>query len=542
MNKIFLLISALLLALAFLLPFHKSPWPTFGSEILTFLSASLFIWTFYNKKIEIPRPQVLVVPMLSLPILQWCLGLELYFSNALICFVYVLMFWVMVIAGYNLSKTEKQRELVFEKFAFLLLVISLISSVIAIFQWLHLSHYFEPLMYAFKGNRPYANLAQPNNLATLLTMGLLSCLYFFEKRIIENKYLIPCSLILIFSIALTQSRTSWVVCLFILCYWTIKQFNQSKRLDLKKSLMWVGFFVLSVATLPFVNHVLASISDQAITETASAIERATSGYLRLDMWSQILIALKQNPWIGYGWNQTGMAQIAAFDAYPSHEWYKSAHNIILDILVWNGLIIGGLIVLYFTAWLYWLNKGVKDTISIVATLMVCAVLIHGLLEYPLHYAYFLLPVGFLLGIIQGQYKQLPSISIHPKWLLLISLCVIMGSIITIRDYSLYKEQSSIASQTTPLTTDQQHTLDKKLILLTQFSERVWWIQLDPKTQMNEQQLDHIGKMVANLASKYDVYKYAQVLAFNGKEQEAKRQLWILEQLHRQKRTYEELLK
>ena len=540
--RILLILNLANFFLALLIPYHKTPWPTFSSEILTFLSASFLLLSFYAQKIEIPRPQQIAIPLLSIPLLQLATGQILYTSNAILCFAYLLMFWLMVVAGFNLSKDSKQREKVFSLFSLVILIVGLISSVIAICQWLNLNGYFSPWMYTFKGNRPYANLAQPNNLATLLTVALLACLYFYEKKWLKNIYLVPYALILMFSIALTQSRTSWVVCLFILIYLGVKQFNRNKRFGFLKLVGWVAIFGLMIANLPYLQQLISGLSSLKMAETASVIERASSGYLRLDMWQQQWIALLQQPWLGYGWNQTGMAQMAAYDAHPNHEWYKSAHNIMLDLLIWNGAIIGGLIVVYLTAWLFWLNKGVKDTVSIVAILMVCAILIHGLLEFPLHYAYFLLPVGFLLGVIQAQYKNLPAIQVSSKITSVIAIICIVGCAVSVRDYFLYKEQSGIASLKTPLSASQQNVMDKDIILLTQFKERIWWIQLDPKTKMNGEQLAHIERMVANMSAKYDLYKHAQVLAFNGKEKQARHQLWVLETLHNQKRAYEDLLK
>lgn len=541
MNLCFLS-SLMLIIFAWLLPYHKSPWPTFGSEILTFLAASFLLLGLYQEKIKIARPQLIALPMVLIPLMQWSFGIELYFSNALLCSAYILMFWLMVVAGTALSDTPKSREMLFTRVSFVLIVVSLISSVIAICQWLSLSAYFSPLMYSYKGNRPYANLAQPNNLATLLTMGLLGCLYFYETHKVKLLYLIPISLILLFSIALTQSRTSWVTCLFILIYLSIKQFNKSKRFTFTRLLLWVGLFIAFVATLPLINQFVMMIASHEMLQTASAVERATSGYLRLDMWTQMLVAISEHPWLGYGWNQTGMAQIAAFDLYPSHEWYKSAHNIVLDLLIWNGIPLGILIILYFVAWLYWLNKGVKEPISIIATLMVCAVLIHGLLEYPLHYAYFLLPAGFLLGIIQAQYKSLPNTQISSKWVDAMALLCIIGCGVVVHDYMLYKQQSKLADRKTPLTIAQRDVMNQDIYVLTQFEERIWWIGLNPKTQMDQVQLQYIGRMVANLASKYDIYKYAQILAFNGHSKEAKHQLWILSELHGEQKNYDDLLK
>lgn len=541
MKAILPILSALFLALAYLLPFHKLPWTTFGSEVLAFLSGITLLCMFVKKDLKIPKPQLLALPILLIPMIQYGFGQILYFSNALLCTAYLLMFWLMVVVGYNLSLEKAHREKTFTAISIVILIVALLSSVIAIFQWLGINSYFAPFMNFLKGNRPYANFAQPNNLATFLTMGVFACLYFYEKRLISNFVLVPSSLVLLFTIALTQSRTSWVVCVFVLIYLAIKQFNKPKRFNFAKLLMWVGIFVAAIGFLPYLNHLMNEISTQSVVDTATVVERASSGYKRLDMWSQAWVAIQQQPWFGYGWNQTGMAQIAAFDLRPNWEWYKTAHNVILDLLIWNGIPIGGLIVLYVAGWLYWLNKGIKEPISLVATLMVCAILIHAFLEYPIHYAYFLLPMGLLLGIIQVQYSYLPSKNLKPAVTLSLVLIGIVLCAVVYRDYQLYRQQSVFVNIKKPLTATQQDVMNQQIWLLSQFKERIWWIGLNPFTKLSDEQLQHIDRMVANLASKYDLFKYAQVLAFNGKQAEAEHQLWILGELHREKHDYQDLL-
>ncbi|MCT9977022.1 O-antigen ligase family protein [Acinetobacter sp. I-MWF] len=536
------LLSAVLLLLAWLLPIHKMPWTTFGSEALTFLSALVLLSAFLNKDLKIPKPQVLILPVLAIPLIQWGFGEILYLSNALLCTAYIAMFWLMLIVGYNLAVGEKgQREQVFKVFSLVVFTGAILSSFIAMTQWLGVNEYFRPLVNLLNGNRPYANFAQPNNLATFMCMGVFACLYFYEKKILPNYILGPSTFIFLLTIALTQSRTAWVVCLFTLIYLTIKQFGQTKRFGFVKLLAWCGVFIALITCLPVFNQWIASVSTQDVAQADSVVERATSGYLRLDMWNQALVAISEKPWFGYGWNQTGMAQIAAFDLYPSHEWYKTAHNVILDLLIWNGIPVGGLIIVYMACWLYWLNKGIKDTVSIAAGLMVCAILIHALLEYPIHYAYFLLPLGFLLGIIQAQYPRLPTVNLKSS--VTVSIIVIGLVLVGViyRDYILYRQQSVFVNKKTALSASQQAVMNQDILLLTQFKERVWWIGFNPYSKMSDQQLQYMGRMVANLASAYDIQKYAQVLAFNGKKVEAEHQLWILKTLHGQEKSYQDLL-
>ena len=532
----------LFLALAWLLPYHRSPWPTFGSEVLTFIAASFLLLCLAKSKVKIAKPQLYLLPFLSIPLIQFIFGQNIYFSNALFSFAYILFFMLMVIAGYQLCLEQKKREQVFKITCLTFVSVGVISAIFAVLQWLDMHTFFSGIIYSFNGNRPYANLAQPNNLATLLILSLLSSIYLFEKKIISSFFLVPMSLITLFGVVLAQSRTSIIVCAFIVIYWLIKQVKKQNRFSHIHLAFWVGLFILLSSNLASLNQWLFAVTDTQTAVQGSAIVAKGAGDIRLDMWQQMIAAILHQPWWGYGWNQTGLAQYYITDTFQVSLWYKSAHNMILDLLVWNGLILGGLILLYFTAWLLWLNKGVKDNISIIATLMVCAILIHGMLEFPLHYAYFLLPAGFLLGIIQAQYTNLPSLKMNGRVFAVIGLITIVGALVTTRDYFLYKEQSVLASKTEALTVDQQHTMQKQIWLITQFKERVWWIGLDPKTEMTEQQLADLERMVANLASKYDLHKYAQVLAFNGKEQEAKHQLWILETLHKQHIEYDDLLK
>lgn len=123
-------------------------------------------------------------------------------------------------------------------------------------------------------------------------------------------------------------------------------------------------------------------------------------------------------------------------------WFNSAHNIVLDLLVWNGLPLGFLIIAYFAIWLFWLSKNAKDTISIVAILMVSAILMHAMLEFPQRYAYFLLPMGFLLGLIQAQTPNLNGVSLHRNIIRCVWLVSLIVLLLIWRDYKLFQENSN----------------------------------------------------------------------------------------------------
>ena len=241
MQILCLVIDALLISFAWLSPFHTYPWVTFSSELATFAAALALLTLFLNRNIQIPKLQLYILPVAFVPLLQWSFGLVFDFSIALLSSVYLLGFWFMVVMGYNLSLQTDAREQLMQMACWLLLVIASVTSLMAMVQWLGLESSLYGIM-QLKGNRPYANFGQPNNMATFLVMGLMGALYLYEKHK-ASVWLLGCtSLIILFAIALSQSRTSWVVCLFIFIYWICKQFKQTPRLNVLKLSLWcIGF-------------------------------------------------------------------------------------------------------------------------------------------------------------------------------------------------------------------------------------------------------------------------------------------------------------
>ncbi len=64
-----------------------------------------------QQNIKIPRAQILLLPFTLIPIVQWGFGLVFDLSTALLSTFYLLGFWFMVLAGYNLSfRSKKERS------------------------------------------------------------------------------------------------------------------------------------------------------------------------------------------------------------------------------------------------------------------------------------------------------------------------------------------------------------------------------------------------------------------------------------------------
>lgn len=530
MQILCLIVASILLIFGWLSPFHTYPWVTFSSELASFGAAFAIVTLFLTKEIKIPRPQILMLIIVLLPLLQFCFGLILDFSVAFLSFAYLFTFWLMMLCGYNLSLQAENREKLMIGFSLVVLIAGLLSSFMAVVQWLNLESYIYGIM-GLRGNRPYANFGQPNNLSTFLVMALMGGLYLYEKRKASLWLLIPSSLIMLFTITLTQSRTAWIVCIFFFFYWIYKQHKNNPRFNFPKLLLWTSlYFVIAGYLLPYLTQFMTSHLDTGVIHTASIVQRAGSGHERLGMWMQILHAIAECPWLGYGWNQTSIAVVESIEFNTVQVWFNSAHNIILDLLIWNGVPLGVLIIGYLSLWLLWLNKTAKDSTSIIAILMVCAILIHAMLEFPQRYAYFLLPMGFLLGLIQAQTPQLKGITIQKNVVRCVWLISVIVLLLIWRDYKLFQDNSRLIFKGKQPT--EEILGSSRILLLTQFQKRLDWIALDPKTRFSEAQLSEFAEMVKNKATPYNLKKFAQVLVYNQQNKEAEKYLYILNRLYK----------
>jgi len=540
MQVFFLFLAAILLGFAWLSPFHYSPWVMFSSEVSTFGAGLCVLAALLQQNIKIPRAQLLLLPFTLIPIVQWSFGLVFDLSTALLSSFYLLGFWFMVLAGYNLSLDQQKRDQIFSGFSLLVIIISLFTSFIAICQWLNIESHI-PYVLKLLGNRPYGNFGQPNNMATFLIIGLLGCLYLYEKNKVTIWLLLPSALLILFTVALSQSRTSWIVFPFLFIYWMIKQFKKQERFGFVLGLLWcVGFFVIAGVILPFATSLIEAWSNANVTEASTLVERASSGYLRFKIWSQMLLAVQQHPWLGYGWNQTSVAQMTVYHAFPTGEWTTSAHNVLLDLIIWNGIPLATVIIAYFACWFLWLNQQAKNTISIVAIMMVCTVLIHAMLEFPQRYAYFLLTCGFLLGIVQAQTPVLKGAILNKQFFRLIWAGSLLLIIAILRDYNVYVLNSDLLF--TNKRPNAEFMGSDKIFVLTQFEERLKWIELNPETVLSEADLVEWENFVKNKPTPYNLRKYTKLLAYNGRVEQAEQQIFILQNLYKQKITLPELLK
>ena len=90
-------------------------------------------------------------------------------------------------------------------------------------------------------------------------------------------------------------------------------------------------------------------------------------------------------------------------AHPALFWlFTSAHDVVLDLVVWFGvpvgLAAGGALIIAVLLRMW----RAPDAAAFVTALSSTALLLHGLVELPLFYTFFLFPMGLTLGAVGGD--------------------------------------------------------------------------------------------------------------------------------------------
>lgn len=527
-------ITASLLMLAWLLPNHTLPWPTAYQEFVAFTACiilSISLAPSPGPKANATLLAFFALP--TIPILQFTLGIIYFSGDAIAAAAYLCAFATMLLAGYNFGKRPYTSTYLLDLLAGAFLASALVSSLIATRQWLLISNSIWETDLAI-GGRPYANLGQANMLATLVLLGLVSTLRFYSQHKISKITATLISLLLIITLALTQSRTPWLASVAIILFFKWKCAAENFRATTKTLAGWLLAYVTVAFALP-------QISKALLLSAATPLARASS-LERLDLWKQFWHAALHAPLLGYGWNQASMAQISASLEVPTKIVSEYSHNLVIDLLIWNGLFPGALITLFISLWLVKLGIKAKAHNSIFALLFSGIILTHGMLEYPLAYAFYLIPLGILLGIAAAEIPTHKDYTIPP------TIIIIGFFISSITLYTMFSEYRSIEKDHLLLRFEKSNigTLRASkpapdTLLISQLSGQIRLFRTPEGKNLTTSQLNEIKATAHRYPSPTTLYLYAAALTHNGHLQEASTQLKIIRNLYGEK-TQEETIK
>ncbi len=517
--KIIYLLSSFLLVTGWILPVHFPPWQTSYQEFIAAISLFLLLIVLVkNNANRIGVSGIFIIALATIPVVQYSQGWIYYSGDMLHSMIYIVLFGVSVVVGRNIEKNKDGIDFQ-QLLGWIFIVGALLSLIVAMLQWLKISEGADIALFTpLENGRPYANLGQPNNLATLFGFGLAGVFYLFEKNKIRNCFALALAWLLVFGLALTQSRTPWVVAAILPFFWLW----QSQRMPLRTASRHVVLLVAVYAGFVLMLPVLGSFLE---APAGSVLERATQAH-RWDMYKQALYFIAHGPWQGFGWGQIESAHYLFAGQAPSAIFYHYSHNIVLDMLLWNGPWIGGAIVVFFTVWLGRLFFQKNTVESLFAWVGLLFFLTHSMLEYPHAYLFLLLPAGLLIGVIEGQQKNQSFTIPLPKILLaMIAVAGLAGAVVFWKNYSIIEDDYRMANRRMEVDfVPEVQQAASQTILLSNVQSFVYFMRLPLKEGYSAERLQWTEDFIIRYPRKFSLLKFSYILALNNQQEEAITQL------------------
>lgn len=504
------------LSLAWLLPNHFPPWSTFHSDAwVAIMAMCAGVWVVCRppRHRATPWPALVWVALaLALvPWAQWGAGLLYFSGQAWMSSIYLLGFATAVAVG---ARWDGQMPNQVVQGVLVGMALASVASVgLQLATWFGVDNAELTSLWSMGlvGNRPYANVGQPNLLATLLVCGLLGILLAYQERWLGAGSAVWVAVFLLAGLALTQSRTGQLELLMVLAACFIwRAYWRTRRLA------WVGLALLAVfgalqMGLPWL------YSAVWLSEPADLLREITTSELRLPAWKMFLQAVRAAPLWGYGWTEVTRAQLAMADTQP---WlglnFAHSHNLLLDLVLWLGLPLGGLVGGCLVWTWFKLSRGLTTPTERIAFLAVSAMGVHAMLELPLHHATFLLPAGLLLGFLCARRSDLPHTQMRALPLAVLVVTTGGALAVTVYDYARvesafyelrFKKARFAASLEKPVT-------QPDVLVLNQMRALIWSEDTEFQGEVSAADLETLEALAGRYPSAGTIYRIARLNALN----------------------------
>jgi Virulence factor membrane-bound polymerase, C-terminal/O-Antigen ligase/Protein glycosylation ligase len=498
-------------------PFHFHPWLAFQHEAFVFAGllpiTGWLMWDAWRKPSTfLPNaftPMALL--LLALLCVQCLLLPAVYLGDAAVGAVYVSGIWIAWQLGVQKDPSQHNH---FKAICLAWLSIGLVCALMAVVQFCELT----PALHKWvvtpaQLHRATANLAQPNNLATLLLMAVVGAIWLYETAVITGAFAGVVVAVLSLGVLSAQSRTALLSAVgMVILKHLMDRKKTSSRVSTILTLVWCIAMVLCSWVIKYV-----STYDEFHLNTPGVSEG------RVIIWKQLLAGLQQSPWWGYGWLQTPAAQQAGALWVSGTEQTTYSHNLVLDLCVWLGAPLGLCISGLAGVWLFKRWRLAKLLRTQMAFAFALPLGVHSMLEMPFSYAYFLFPAAWVMGMIDRDTATtnatVPSWCSRSETLILV---VFIGLTLWLRqDYLRVEDDYRLARfEKRNIGVIPADYVRPKLELLTQWDEVLLAMRFRIVPGMSDAQLAMLARSSGRFSWLALHHSYALALDLNGRHEEA----------------------
>lgn len=455
----------------------------------------------------------------AMPLLQLLFGQISFAGDAWMAFGYLLGALLAQVLARRLA-ARFGTEVLLVRVAEIFIAASLASVGIALCQWLRLEGLGIFASDLPPNGRPFANFAQPNHLATLLFLGLAGTLYLFELRRLQAGATALCCFFLEFGLTMTSSRTAWLsMAMLVAGLFTLR--NRAALRVSQPAIAALGTsFVVFLMLWPRLCESLLLSGGRSFATQAEAGPRVL-------LWQTALDAISRHPWIGYGWNQILVAhsQVVVDHPVAGRVLMGSAHNLLLDLMLWNGVVLG-VAASGFLVW-WWVRHAIacRDATAVFLLAAISGVFVHALVEYPLSYAYFLFPVALMMGALDQHQGIRTMFRVANGWGVAGTALASALLVATIYEYAQVEDNTRVLRfETARIGTPRIESTAPDLLLLTQWREYLRFARSEAKPDMTAEELAWMRDVAERFPYAASQYRSALAHGLNGRPDIAAREL------------------
>lgn len=525
-------IAAFFYICSWLQPLHLLPWVSWHSEFLAFFSlifaGFIFLIRSFRQQssalVEIPYVGIFVMVFILISVVQIIFGKIIFFGDWLVVSLYAFLCICASIIGYESIDKKKFSDSLF-CFSVVIVISSVLSCFVALSQFFDVWEKFDLINRVDNIRRPGGNIGQSNHLATLLLMGMASLLLLYEIRKISFLTALIIAVLLSLTLVFTESRTGITGFFLFVVWWGVKK----KIIESRLNSIFVFIFTACLLLI-FFNFPKFFDFFYVFSGAASEINLTTSG--RSVVWPQILNAVSMKPFLGWGIFQVPNAHNEVVDIYEESIPVSYSHNIILDLFIGIGI---PLSIFFILSFVFWFFKNLRNVIDIYSWYCVAIVIVffwHSMFEFPFAYAYFVIPVFFVMGKLERLCFKESFFKIKNTKAMCIYFLLSFFYIFTAIEYVEAEEDFRVArfeALRTGKTPDSY--VRPNIYLLTQLDALLHAARIQPRPGMTKKEINLSKDVALRYPWSATQYRYALVLALNGDSSEARRQLKVIKTMH-----------
>lgn len=413
---------ALIWALPYNLVKHTYPISTFYSETLAFALFALLgalsmvaVWQRDSRVLRMPRVTWMPLAFVGVILVQRAMLSTELPQLMMTALLYGVAMIVAVSAGFWLAQLG-WRGVLMRWSAVALTLGGLYAVAAQLVQAFHLESHVPWLVARYTvsvARRLFGNMYQPNHLATYLSLASAGAFYLWYQRKLPAWAWLLASAVFDLGICLTGSRTPWLQLALMSTFglWLVWIERAESARNVRRPMRWfvpVAILPLLAAMTMFVGWANVAWGWQLDGSAVARMHQAGQVTGRLNLWEYGLAIFREHWLFGAGWSNYIDAQFALVDKLGPVEMADNAHNVLIDLLAKTGLVGTLLVLLPLVFWFARAVRGIKTPPIAFAFILLGMLAVHAMLEYPQHYAFFLLPALFLLGLCET--KPIDSVS------------------------------------------------------------------------------------------------------------------------------------